>query len=83
MSKAEIYETKTENLILPILEEMKFELVDIEYVKEGRSTDRGRVRFASSSSGTMNRYSAIRSAATFPKRCRTTTSTLLRSPAAE
>lgn len=35
MSKAEIYETKTENLILPILEEMKFELVDIEYVKEG------------------------------------------------
>ena len=35
MSKASIYETKTENLILPILERMNFELVDVEYVKEG------------------------------------------------
>ena len=35
MSKASIYETKTENLILPILERMDFELVDVEYVKEG------------------------------------------------
>ena len=28
MSKASIYETKTENLILPILERMNFELVE-------------------------------------------------------
>ena len=35
MSKASIYEAKTEELILPILERMEFELVDVEYVKEG------------------------------------------------
>ena len=35
MSKAQIYEAKTEALILPILEKMHFELVDVEYVKEG------------------------------------------------
>lgn len=35
MSKAAIYETRTERLITPILERMRFELVDIEYVKEG------------------------------------------------
>ena len=35
MSKASVYETKTEELILPILERMNFELVDVEYVKEG------------------------------------------------
>ena len=35
MSKADIYEAKTESLILPILERMNFELVDVEYVKEG------------------------------------------------
>ncbi len=35
MSKASIYEAKTEQLILPILERMQFELVDVEYVKEG------------------------------------------------
>ena len=35
MSKASVYETKTENLILPILERLNFELVDVEYVKEG------------------------------------------------
>lgn len=35
MSKAKIYEEKTESLILPILENMNFELVDVEYVKEG------------------------------------------------
>jgi ribosome maturation factor RimP len=35
MSKASVYEEKTEKLILPILEEMQFELVDVEYVKEG------------------------------------------------
>ena len=35
MSKAQIYEAKTEELILPILEKMNFELVDVEFVKEG------------------------------------------------
>lgn len=35
MSKASVYEGKTEELILPILEKMNFELVDVEYVKEG------------------------------------------------
>lgn len=34
MSRADIYEAKTEELILPILERMSFELIDIEYVKE-------------------------------------------------
>ncbi|NLJ90692.1 MAG: ribosome maturation factor RimP [Clostridiales bacterium] len=34
MSKRENYELKTESLVLPILEENKFELVDVEYVKE-------------------------------------------------
>ena len=33
MSKADIYEAKTETLITPILERMNFELVDVEYVK--------------------------------------------------
>lgn len=35
MSRREIYETQTETLILPILEKNNFELVDVEYVKEG------------------------------------------------
>ena len=35
MSKREDYEARTESLILPILEELNFELVDVEYVKEG------------------------------------------------
>ncbi|MBO5302450.1 MAG: ribosome maturation factor RimP [Lachnospiraceae bacterium] len=35
MGKREIYEEKTEQLILPILEKNQFELVDVEYVKEG------------------------------------------------
>ena len=35
MSKASDYEAKTESLILPILERKNFELVDVEYVKEG------------------------------------------------
>ncbi len=35
MSKRETYEKRTEGYILPILERMQFELVDIEYVKEG------------------------------------------------
>lgn len=34
MTKREEYETKTEELILPILAEYNFELVDVEYVKE-------------------------------------------------
>lgn len=36
MSQREIYEQKTESFLLPILEEMEFELVDVEYVKEGK-----------------------------------------------
>lgn len=35
MSKRETYETRTEELITPILDPMNFELVDVEYVKEG------------------------------------------------
>lgn len=35
MSKASEYEARTEKLILPILEKLNFELVDVEYVKEG------------------------------------------------
>ena len=34
MSKADVYEARTESLILPVLEEKNFELVDVEYVKE-------------------------------------------------
>lgn len=36
MSKKEDIEKKTEDLIIPILDEMNFELVDVEYVKEGK-----------------------------------------------
>lgn len=35
MSKREMYEARTEELITPIVERMAFELVDVEYVKEG------------------------------------------------
>ena len=35
MSKRETYEQKTEELLLPIVNEYQFELVDVEYVKEG------------------------------------------------
>ncbi len=35
MSKKEMYEARTEELITPILERFGFELVDVEYVKEG------------------------------------------------
>lgn len=35
MGKRETYEAKTEQLILPILDKNQFELVDVEYVKEG------------------------------------------------
>lgn len=37
MTKREQYEQKTEEILLPIIEEHGFELVDVEYVKEGRS----------------------------------------------
>lgn len=35
MSKKESYEARTEELLLPIMEANGFELVDVEYVKEG------------------------------------------------
>lgn len=35
MSKKEEYESKTEQILLPIMNEHNFELVDVEYVKEG------------------------------------------------
>lgn len=34
MTRKENYESKTEKFLLPLLEEHKFELVDVEYVKE-------------------------------------------------
>lgn len=37
MSRREIYEQKTEELLKPLMEEYRFELVDVEYVKEGGS----------------------------------------------
>lgn len=36
LSKREEYEQKTERFLLPIVESMGFELVDVEYVKEGK-----------------------------------------------
>ena len=35
MSKREVYEQKSEELITPFVEDKGFELVDVEYVKEG------------------------------------------------
>ena len=35
MAKREEYEKKTETLVLPLIEKNHFELVDVEYVKEG------------------------------------------------
>ena len=35
MAKCETYEQKTEEILLPIVEKNGFELVDVEYVKEG------------------------------------------------
>lgn len=35
MSKRELYEQKAEALLQPIVDEHRFELVDVEYVKEG------------------------------------------------
>lgn len=35
MSRREIYEQRTEEILLPLVEEHGFELVDVEYVKEG------------------------------------------------
>lgn len=37
MTRHEEYESKTEQFLLPILEEHQFELVDVEYVKEAGS----------------------------------------------
>lgn len=37
MSKRDTYENRTEALLLPIMEANQFELVDVEYVKEGSS----------------------------------------------
>ncbi|WP_394926460.1 ribosome maturation factor RimP [uncultured Robinsoniella sp.] len=37
MTKKEIYEQKAEEILLPIVQEHAFELVDVEYVKEGGS----------------------------------------------
>ena len=36
MSQRKDYESRTEELIQPILDRMGFELVDVEYVKEGQ-----------------------------------------------
>lgn len=35
MSKRDTYESRTEQLLIPLMEENQFELVDVEYVKEG------------------------------------------------
>ena len=35
MTKRETYESRTEQLLQPMMEEHQFELVDVEYVKEG------------------------------------------------
>ena len=35
MSKKDLYESKTEELVTPLIEQNNFELVDSEYVKEG------------------------------------------------
>ena len=35
MAKRELYESQTEALVLPLIEKNHFELVDVEYVKEG------------------------------------------------
>ena len=35
MTKREEYEVKTESLVMPLIDENNFELVDVEYVKEG------------------------------------------------
>lgn len=35
MTKREMYESRTEAFLLPLMEERHFELVDVEYVKEG------------------------------------------------
>ncbi|MDE7430324.1 MAG: ribosome maturation factor RimP [Lachnospiraceae bacterium] len=35
MAKRDDYESKTEELVMPLIEQNNFELVDVEYVKEG------------------------------------------------
>lgn len=39
MAKKELYEQKTEALLLPMMEEHHFELVDVEFVKEAGNLD--------------------------------------------
>lgn len=34
MSRKEVYEQRAEEMILPLVEAQRFELVDVEYVKE-------------------------------------------------
>ena len=35
MSKRDLYESMTEELVMPLIRQNQFELVDVEYVKEG------------------------------------------------
>lgn len=35
MSKRDLYELKTEELVMPLINQNNFELVDVEYIKEG------------------------------------------------
>ncbi len=35
LSKRDLYESKTEELVMPLIQQNQFELVDVEYVKEG------------------------------------------------
>ena len=37
MAKREEYEIKTEELVMPLIEKNNFELVDVEFVKEGQN----------------------------------------------
>lgn len=37
MTKRETYESRTEAFLLPLMEKYQFELVDVEYIKEGSS----------------------------------------------
>ena len=43
VSRREEYEQKTEQLLEPVVDELGFELVDVEYVKIGRASCRERV----------------------------------------
>ncbi len=41
MAKKESYESRVEAFLLPLMEENHFELVDVEYVKEGNLVSAG------------------------------------------